>query len=83
MMAAPPHTTPPSSSSEFPHQLSATHTGTRDDHNCQLFSIRQFECSPAGGKITCWPLERVFRRCGGRERRYDAPVVEVTSQYEG
>lgn len=29
---------------------------------CTLFSMVQYECSPANGKITCWPLERIFRQ---------------------
>lgn len=29
---------------------------------CRLFAITQFECSPSNGRVTCWPLERLFRQ---------------------
>jgi hypothetical protein len=29
---------------------------------CRLFTITQFECSPSNGRVTCWPLERLFRQ---------------------
>ena len=32
------------------------------NEDCRLFSITQFECSPDGGRVTCWPLDRVFRQ---------------------
>lgn len=55
---------------------------------CSLFSIVQYECAPSAGKITCWPLERIFRqyvhftntwnitdfRCGEGK-----PAIEVTN----
>ncbi|ORX33961.1 hypothetical protein BD324DRAFT_653659 [Kockovaella imperatae] len=44
---------------------------TRPDP-CKLFSIRQYECKP-GVKVTCWPLDRIFRQCG------KGPAIEVTN----
>lgn len=35
---------------------------SRDDRGCRIFAIKQFECSPEGGRITCWPLDRIFRQ---------------------
>lgn len=29
---------------------------------CRLFSMVQYQCSPEGGQVTCWPLERIFRQ---------------------
>ena len=29
---------------------------------CSLFALTQFECSPEGGRLQCWPIERVFRK---------------------
>ncbi|KAG7549009.1 hypothetical protein FFLO_03122 [Filobasidium floriforme] len=47
------------------------------DPPCKLYALTQYQCSPRGGKITCWPLERIFRQCGER-----APMIEVTSHVE-
>ncbi|GHJ84588.1 hypothetical protein NliqN6_0990 [Naganishia liquefaciens] len=44
---------------------------------CRLFTITQYECSPSNDRITCWPLERLFRQCGK-----DGPAVEVTHLVE-
>ncbi|GFZ47832.1 hypothetical protein JCM24511_05579 [Saitozyma sp. JCM 24511] len=43
---------------------------------CRLFAMTQYECSPAGGKVTCWPLERIFRQCA------NGPAIEVTNLLE-
>ncbi|WWD21584.1 hypothetical protein CI109_106070 [Kwoniella shandongensis] len=41
---------------------------------CELFTITQYQCSPIGGRVTCWPIERIFRQCGA------APAIEVTNR---
>ncbi|WVQ98164.1 hypothetical protein IAU59_005286 [Kwoniella sp. CBS 9459] len=48
--------------------------GYKDDP-CSLFSITQYQCTPLGGRVTCWPLERVFRQCGEGK-----PSIEVTNR---
>ncbi|WVR04731.1 hypothetical protein IAU60_001742 [Kwoniella sp. DSM 27419] len=48
---------------------------TYQEPPCKLFTITQYQCTPLGGRVTCWPLERVFRQCGeGR------PAIEVTNR---
>ncbi|WWC68048.1 uncharacterized protein I206_101967 [Kwoniella pini CBS 10737] len=42
---------------------------------CKLFSITQFQCTPLGGRVTCWPIERIFRQCGENK-----PSIEVTNR---
>ncbi|OWZ78211.1 hypothetical protein C366_02849 [Cryptococcus neoformans Tu401-1] len=42
---------------------------------CKLFAITQYQCSPESGRVTCWPLERIFRQCGENK-----PVIEVTNR---
>ncbi|WVF69684.1 hypothetical protein IAT40_004463 [Kwoniella sp. CBS 6097] len=42
---------------------------------CTLFSMTQYQCTPLGGRVTCWPLERVFRQCGQGK-----PSIEVTNR---
>ncbi|WVQ69398.1 uncharacterized protein L199_007615 [Kwoniella botswanensis] len=45
------------------------------DPPCKLFSITQYQCTPLGGRVTCWPLERIFRQCGEGK-----PSIEVTNR---
>ncbi|WRT64666.1 uncharacterized protein IL334_001600 [Kwoniella shivajii] len=45
------------------------------DSPCKLFTITQYQCTPLGGRVTCWPLERIFRQCGE-----DKPAIEVTNR---
>ncbi|WVN90611.1 uncharacterized protein L203_105852 [Cryptococcus depauperatus CBS 7841] len=45
-----------------------------DDPPCRLFTITQYQCSPELSRLTCWPLDRIFRQCGKQ------PAIEVTNQ---
>ena len=44
--------------------LEGTATMSSDDQDppCKLYALTQYQCSPRGGKIACWPLERIFRQ---------------------
>ncbi|WWC86787.1 uncharacterized protein L201_001666 [Kwoniella dendrophila CBS 6074] len=42
---------------------------------CKLFSITQYQCTPLGGRVTCWSIERIFRQCGQGK-----PAIEVTNK---
>ncbi|KAL7420540.1 hypothetical protein Q5752_004491 [Cryptotrichosporon argae] len=46
---------------------------TAQADECVLFALTQYECSPAGGRVTCWPFDRIFRQCAG------GPAIEVTN----
>ncbi|WVQ73267.1 hypothetical protein IAR50_002835 [Cryptococcus sp. DSM 104548] len=45
------------------------------DPPCILTAITQYQCSPEQGRVTCWPLERIFRQCGENK-----PAIEVTNR---
>ncbi|ORY24017.1 hypothetical protein BCR39DRAFT_561747 [Naematelia encephala] len=46
-------------------------SGGRDE--CTLFALTQYECAPVSNRVRCFPLERIFRKCGR------GPVVEITN----
>ncbi|KAK1921660.1 hypothetical protein DB88DRAFT_74793 [Papiliotrema laurentii] len=53
-----------------PPQQQQLHTKSEP---CVLTALTQFECSVPGGRLVCWPIERVFRKCG------NGPAIEVTN----
>jgi hypothetical protein len=60
---SPLHACSPLNASPSPHSSHIAMSSASDDSTpCSLFAITQYECSPEGGRFTCWPLERVFRK---------------------
>lgn len=46
----------------YSYTCKMTPAKSKQPDGCRLFSMVQYQCSPEGGQVTCWPLERVFRQ---------------------